>query len=259
MFGAVRALSLLQLMDPVAVTAASGLRSRMEALDMLANNLANASTGGFKLDREFYSLFTAAGNSMEGEESPTRLPMVQKQWTDFSQGTLQPTGGPLDLALSGKGFFQVTGPSGPLYTRNGSFMMSKTGVLSTTDGYPVNTAGGGTIQTQSAAPITIATDGTVAQNGQTLGQIQVVDFQDTTVLDKAGSNYFTNQNPNVSPTPATGTSVQQGKIEGSNVSPAESAVRLVELMRQTEMLQKAISLTTDMNKKADEVARVGAG
>src|SRR5271156_1406174 len=136
-------------MDPVAVSAASGLRSRMEALDMLANNLANASTGGFKLDREFYSLFTVADDSMEGEATPTKLPVVQKQWTDFSQGALQPTGNPLDLALSGKGFFQVTGPSGPLYTRNGSFVLSPTGVLSTGEGYPVTTDGGGTIQAQS--------------------------------------------------------------------------------------------------------------
>jgi len=75
-----------------------------------------------------------------------------------------------------------------------------------------------------------------------------------------GSSYFTNHNPEVSPTPATKVSVQQGKIEASNVSPAESAVRLVGLMRQSEMLQKAISLTTDMNKKAlEDVARVGAG
>jgi flagellar basal-body rod protein FlgF len=232
----------------------------MEALDMLANNLANASTGGYKLDREFYSLFTVADDSMEAGDTPTRLPVVQKQWTDFSQGTLQATGSPLDLALSGKGFFQVTGPKGPLYTRNGSFMISQSGVLSTPEGYPVTTAGGGTIQTQSGAPITVSTDGTVDQGGQTLGQIQVVNFQDTTVLDKVGASYFTNHNSTVSPAPATDATIQQGKIEGSNVAPAESAVRLVGLMRQFEMLQKAISLTTDMNKKAlDDVARVSAG
>jgi flagellar basal-body rod protein FlgF len=259
-FGAARALTLLQVMDPVAVSVASGLRSRIEALDMLANNLANSTTGGFKLDREFYGQFSVPDESMEGEATPTRLPVVQKQWTDFSQGTLQPTGGPLDLALSGKGFFQVTGPSGPLYTRNGSFVMSPTGVLSTGEGYPLTTEGGGTIQTQSKSPITIAPDGTVDQDGKPLGKIQVVDFQDPTVLDKLGTSYYTNHNPAVGPTAATNASVQQGKIEASNVSPAESAVRLVGLMRQSEMLQKAIALTTDMNKKAlDDVARVGAG
>jgi flagellar basal-body rod protein FlgF len=246
-------------MDQIAVTAASGLRSRMQALDMLANNLANSTTGGFKMDREFYGLFAADGDpSIEGEASQTKLPVIQKQWTDFSQATLQPTGSPLDLALSGKGFFSVTGPSGALYTRNGGFQLSGAGVLTTAEGYAVNLVDGGTIQTQSQAPLKIAADGTVEQDGQTLGQIAVVDFQDRSVLDKLGNNYFTNSNPKVTPTAAADVTVQQARIEGSNVAPAESAVRLVGLMRQFEMLQKAILVTTDMDKKAlDEVARVG--
>ena len=122
-------------MDQVSVTAASGLQSRMEALDLVANNLANTTTGGFKLDREFYSLFTAADNEADG--GSTRLPLIQKQWTDFSQGVLTPTGNALDLALSGKGFFAVNGPNGPLYTRNGSFQLSPSGQLTTADGYAV--------------------------------------------------------------------------------------------------------------------------
>ena len=110
-------------MDQVSVTAASGLHSRMEALDLVANNLANATTGGFKLDREFYSLFTAADDDVDG--AATKLPLIQKQWTDFSQGTLH-----ADRQLSGPGafrqrIFRVNGPSGPLYTRNGSFQLSR--------------------------------------------------------------------------------------------------------------------------------------
>ena len=80
-------------MDQVSVTAASGLQSRMEALDLVANNLANTTTGGFKLDREFYSLFTAADNEAEDDSASTQLPLrSRKQWTDFSQGVLTPTG-----------------------------------------------------------------------------------------------------------------------------------------------------------------------
>ncbi len=153
------------------------MRARMDALDMLSNNLANSTTGGFKLDREFYSLFSAHDESQyDGEGSPAQLPEVKTQWTDFSQGTLQPTGSPLDLALSGKGFFTVNGPSGALYTRNGSFQLSPSGVLTTSEGYPVATANGGTIQTQSQAPITVQADGTVEQDGQSLGQVAVVEF-----------------------------------------------------------------------------------
>jgi len=246
-------------MDQVSATAASGLRARMEVLDMLSNNLANAATSGYKLDREFYTLFSAEDDdSIEGAGS-TKLPQIQKQWTDFTQGTLQPTGSPLDLALSGKGFFTATGPSGVLYTRNGAFQVSKTGILTTSDGYPVTTTTGGTIQTDSQSPINVSPDGTVQQDGMPLGQLAIMDFADPAALQKMGSNYYTNSNATVKPLTADSTTVVQGKIEASNVVAAESAVRLVGVMRQFEMLQKAISVTTDMDKKAlDEVARVGS-
>src|SRR5690242_13033381 len=102
-------------MDPLTAMGASGLRARMESLELLANNLANAETGGYKSDREFYSLYRAAEAS---SESPS-MPLIEQRWTDFGQGTFQTTGSPLDVALSGPGFFGVEGPSGPLYTRNG--------------------------------------------------------------------------------------------------------------------------------------------
>jgi flagellar basal-body rod protein FlgF len=243
-------------MDPVSVTAASGLQSRMEALDLVANNLANTTTGGFKLDREFYSLFTTADEA-SADGASTSLPLIQKQWTDFSQGVLTPTGNSLDLALSGKGFFAVNGPSGQLYTRNGSFQLSTSGVLTTSDGYPVRSTNGQPIQTQSQASIEVSADGSVTQGEQTVGRLQIVDFQDRSVLQKLGNSYFTVSDPKAQSIAAADASVQQGKVENSNVAPAESAVRLVGLMRQFEMLQKAITITTDMNKQAlAEVARV---
>ena len=242
-------------MDQVSVTAASGLQSRMEALDIVANNLANTTTGGFKLDREFYSLFTAADD--DGGGASTKLPLIQKQWTDFSQGVLTPTGNALDLALSGKGFFAVNGPSGPLYTRNGSFQLSPAGQLTTSEGYAVLDPNGQPIQTQSQDPLEVGEDGSVTQSGQALGQLQIVDFADRSILQKLGNSYFMSSDPKAVPIPATEAAVKQGKTENSNVAPAESAVRLVGLMRQFEMLQKAITITTDMNKQAlTEVARV---
>jgi flagellar basal-body rod protein FlgF len=247
-------------MDQISITAASGLNARMEALELVANNLANSTTGGFKLDREFYSLFSTGEDSGVEGDSDTKLPVIQAQWTDFTQGTLQPTGNPLDLGLSGKGFFVVSGSSGPLYTRSGSFKLSASGVLTTQDGYPVRTTRGQPIQTQSQAPLEVAPDGSVTQDGEDLGQLELVDFQDRSVLQKVGNSYFGVTDPKVKTIPAGDLTVAQGKLENSNVAPAESAVRLVGLMRQFEMLQKAISITTDMNKKAlDDVARVGAG
>ena len=108
-------------------TAASGLRARMESLDLLANNVANASTGGYKADREFYSLYVAP--EAQDSDSPTTMPVIEKPWVDLSQGLLTTTGNSLDIALNGKGFFSVAGPNGPLYTRNGGFHLAAGGKL----------------------------------------------------------------------------------------------------------------------------------
>lgn len=240
-------------MDPLTISAAGGLRARMESLDMLANNIANSATGGYKGDREFYSLYASA----EADQT-SALPMIDRPWTDFSQGPLRATGNPLDLALSGKGFFAVNGPSGPLYTRNGSFMVSAAGQLTTADGYAVRATGGGPITLDAKRDFTVIGDGTVMQEGQPMGQLEIVDFANPAALAKQGSSYFT-ANPAAQPLRPTATEVQQGRLEGSNVAAAESAVRLVSVMRQFEMLQKAITLGGEMNRKAtEEVARVGS-
>ena len=250
-------------MDALTISAASGLRARMETLDMLANNLANAATGGFKSDREFYSLYVSGDAQASADATPgalpTTVPVIEKHWTDFSQGLLMPTGNSLDLALSGKGFFSVTSPSGPLYTRNGSFHLSASGELVTAEGYPLRVQGAKTIRTQSPAALQVLPDGEVRQEGQTLGKLDLMAFSDTTPVVKQGNNYFSVADPNAKLAPAVDARVEQGKIENSNVSPAEAAVRLVSVMRQFEMLQRAISLGADMNRRAvEEVARVGS-
>ena len=231
----------------------------MVSLDLLANNLANSATSGYKVDREYYGLFSSddATNSVDGGSGAT-LPTIEKQWIDFSPGVVEETGNPLDVAISGKGFFSVKGPRGPLYTRNGKFQVLPNGDLGNTEGQALLTAGGGTIHVLPHRPITIALDGKVQQQGQTVGQIGVVNFKSTDPLKKTTSSAFENtditKNP---PTPATNVEVQQGKLEGSNVPVADSAMRLVGVMRQFEMLQKAIGVSSDMDTKSiQEVARV---
>lgn len=247
-------------MDPLSITAASGMRSRLESLEMLANNLANSSTGGYKSDREFYSLYVsaeaAAGEASGTDASPDTLPVIDKPWTDYSQGMIQKTENPMDFALSGTGFFAVNGPAGVLYTRDGKFKLTPDGVLTTADGKSVRTKDGGTIQTKSPDPLQVSKDGTVLQNGQTLGQIAVDDFDAPVDLSKQGMNYFYKRDPNRVPL-ASAAEVHQGELEGSNVGPAEGAVRLVAIMRQFEMLQKAMNIGAEMNKMAiEEVAKV---
>ena len=243
-------------MDPLTTAAASGIQARMDSLDMLANNMANGSTSGFKVDREFYSTFTGTG--ADGPDpSVGDSPVVEKRWTDFSQGTFVPTGNATDLALSGTGFFGVNGPNGPLYTRNGSFSISTAGTLVTPEGYSVRQVGGGAIQLQGNGALTIAADGTITQDNQQIGQLELDAFANPNELSRS-AGYFANpdatKNP---PVVAANVQVAQGKLESSNASPSESAARMVSLLRHFEMLQHAVKIGTEMNKQAiEEVARV---
>ena len=238
-------------MDPITALAASGMRSRMESLDLLANNVANASTGGYKADREFYSLYVAPQS--EGDP-PATMPVVERPWTDHSQGVLQSTGNPLDLALNGKGFFEVDGPSGPLYTRSGSFHVAGSKLV-TADGFAVRGTGRTPLVVQSSSPVEISSDGTVRQDGNVIGQLSIVDFT-SAALSKHGNNYFRAAGP---PAARAGAIVEQGKLEASNSGTADAAVRLVAILRQFEMLQKAVNLGADMSRQAiEQVAKVGA-
>src|ERR1700704_809729 len=119
--------------DQLTAPASSGMRSRIESLDLLANNISNASTSGYKSDREFYGLYVAAD-----AETQTTLPNIERNWTDFSQGIVKETGNSLDVALAGRGFLTADSPTGTLYTRNGSLRLSPKGVLETADAYPVH-------------------------------------------------------------------------------------------------------------------------
>lgn len=244
-------------MDALTAAAASGIQARMQSLDILANNLANASSTGFKADAESYGLYY----SSESPDAPsdgvtTPLPLLKNQWTDFSQGTLLPTNNATDLALNGKGFFVATTPSGPLYTRDGTFHLSGQGQLQTQEGYAVEDSLGRPIVLDISQVFEVAPDGSVLQGGQQVSQIAVVDFDDPTVLAKRGGNYFrsTILKP---PAQAAQLDVRQGKLESGNSQSSQSAARLTSILRQFESLQKAMTIGADMNRRVvEEVAKV---
>jgi len=235
------------------------MRARMESLDLLANNIANAETGGYKVDREFYNLYISPEAAATADESdPSELPVIEKNYIDFSPGTLRDTANPLDFAIQGTGFFAIDTPAGVAYTRNGSFQLSPTGALTTADGYTVRDAAGKPVTLNTAMPVEAAADGTLRQGGQPVTQIALVSFGDTTALVKQGNTLFRPADPDAKSAPAQG-QLQQGKLESSNLGAAESAVRLVSVMRQFDMLQRAMRIGTDMNRKAvEEVARVNS-
>jgi flagellar basal body rod protein FlgG len=244
-------------MDSLMVSAASGMKARMESLEMLANNVANTGTTAFKADREFYGVYVSEAAALDNSGAELKSPLIEKHWTDFSQGTLVTTGNSLDLGVSGRGFFVVDTPSGPLYTRNGNFRLGTDGQIETQDGNKlrVRTPDNRPIKLNPERPVDIASDGTVRQEGQPLGRIEMFDLDNSTAVTKRGSTYFQwldNGTPK-----AAAPELHQGTIEASNVPVAESAVRLVSVMRQFEMLQRAMTLGGEMNRRSvEEVAKV---
>lgn len=245
------------IMDPLTTTAASGMRARMETLDMLANNIANSSSAGFKADTDFYGLYhSEEAASDSGLPAPTESPVTEKQWTDFSQGQITPTGNELDLALSGEGFFTVQGPNGVLYTRNGSFRVSNDGTLTTRQGYPVLNAENKPIRIDGTKSTQVDGTGRILQGGNEVAQFKLVNFTAPRTLEKQESTYFRLSVSTLTPAPATDVKVEQRSVESANVQPAQAAVKLVSVMRQFEMLQRAMSIGNEMNKQAvEDVAR----
>jgi len=255
-FGCVLATFPFAPMDQISAMAAAGMQARMQSLDMVANNMANSSTSGYKADSEFYGMFTAAAAGGEDESGPA-VPMIQRQWTDFAQGMLEPTNNPLDFGLSGKGFFEVQGSSGPLYTRNGNFRFSTSGSIITSEGYPLLQDNGQPFHANPAKPLDVSRDGNITQGGVSIGHIKLVDFSNPGALSKFGANYFSNSTGQTEAEAPSGTQILQGKLESSNVSASHGAVRIVGLSRQFEMMQKAIMLSNDMSKQAiEQVAKV---
>jgi len=222
----------------------------MEALDLLANNIANTSVSGFKMDRELYDLYRS-----ETADDVIEQPVIQKNWIDFSQGRLGSTGSPLDLGLEGAGFFVASTPTGPVYTRTGAFKLSTEGELVTEEGYTIQGLDGKPIKLDATKPIDIDVEGVLRQVGEEAGRLAIVSFKDSSVLAKRGSTYFSSQKTaTAEPSVAL---VRQGQLEGANSDPAASAVRLISVMRQFEGLKKALSVCLDMNRRAiEDVAKV---
>ncbi len=235
-------------MDPLLISAASGMKARMESLDMLANNIANVGTSGFKADREFYNM------------ARQELPLIERQWTDFQQGSLLVDGDPLHLALDGEGFFALTSPGGVVYARSGEFQVNAQNQLAAREGYTLRNVrdNGQPLVVDPSRPINVDDEGVVSQDGIQVGQIEVSRITDpTSQLRKQGSSYFL-LSQSGGATQDSGTRIRQGALEQSNAPVTDGAVRLVSVMRQFEMLQRAMGIGVEMNKQAiEQVARVG--
>jgi flagellar basal-body rod protein FlgG len=246
--------------------AKTGLDAQQTNLDAISNNLANASTTGFKSSRpEFQDLMyqnlgQPGAQTTQQTQSPSGLLMgtgvrVVANEKLFTQGAISQTGNALDVAIQGRGFLQVTMPDGTTnYTRDGSLHTDANGQIVTADGYPIEPA---ITIPQAAQSITIGSDGTVSVTlagqaaPQQVGVLQMADFINPAGLQSAGQNLY--QETASSGTPQTGQAgvngmgtLLQGSLESSNVNVVEAMVDMIQTQRTYEMNSKSISAADDM-------------
>lgn len=219
-------------------------------MDIIANNIANADTIGFK----FESLITAGEvkgmAATMGIPSPVTFVKAQGVARDFGQGKLHRTDAPFDVALDGQGFFKVNAQGGQRFTRDGHFRTDDTGKLVTQSGDPVLDEGGGEIVIDAEkGPVSIASDGAISQANQVVGKIGVFSFDDLSILEKSGDNYFKTSD-NTQPKAAEDVKIHQGMLESSNVQPIFQISRMVEVSRAYEQTLKMIDTQGDLSSRA---------
>ncbi len=246
--------------------AKTGLEAQQNRMAVISNNLANVNTTGFKKDRAIFEDLLYQNVRQVGAQSSqdTQLPSGLHMGTGVRtvanekihlQGNIVLTENSLDVAVQGRGFYQILQPDGSIaYTRDGSFKMDSTGQIVTSNGYLLQPA---ITVPDNALSITIGTDGVVSASlpgtatPTQLGSIQLADFVNPTGLQPIGQNLFLESA--ASGSPSTGTpglnglgTVVQGSLETSNVNTVEELVNMIEAQRAYEMNSKAISTTNQM-------------
>jgi len=237
-------------MDSGYYAACTALVSRTQELDTIANNLANASTVGYRGEENVFSSVLATAGNQSGsalEEAMNNYGILSGTTVDGTQGALQKTGNNLDLAIEGKGYFVVQTTGGPMYTRNGGFQVSAKGQLVTSSGDTV--MGDRGVIAMPPGQVAISADGTISSNGAVVGNLKVVQFAPGTALSSMGNGYYSA--PANTAKPSTDASVRQGMLESSNVNPVASMVALVTAQRSAEMMQRALSM---FNSEIDKTA-----
>jgi flagellar basal-body rod protein FlgF len=225
-------------------------------LDIVANNLANVDTAGFKFE-QLMSQDDQVSTPAPGGGAPTPIDYVTAAGVarDYTQGPLTQTGSPLDVAIDGKGFFTVSTASGPRYTRDGRFKLDPTGKLVTQDGDAVQGDGGDIVLDPKKGPVTISDTGEISQSGQIVGKLTAVTFDSLAALSKDGGNLYRNDS-NLTPQPATSAELRQGMLEGSNVQPVSQITRLIEINRAYDAIASMMASTGQLANSA--VQRLGS-
>jgi flagellar basal-body rod protein FlgF len=237
-------------------------------LEVVANNVANLSTNGYKNDNSQFAEFLMPGAHADQFAGPDRrLSFVQDRgtWHDFSQGPFQQTGGPLDTAIDGEGFFVVQTPRGERYTRNGAFQLNNVGELVTSAGDRVMGEGGPIVLQNTDRDIVVTSDGTVKvreglslTSDSTRGKLRLVTFANPQSLRKDGTSMFSAP-VGVQPRPAEKVNITQGVVEKSNVHSVLEMTRMIEITRKYTEVANMVQQQSDMRRSAiQQLAEVPA-
>lgn len=233
-------------MIPGLYAAASGMMAVEERQAIIANNIANASTSGFKRQnavqegfRQIYLGALGTAQRLNLERGPGGGLRMVSAYTDYSSGAVSMTGNPLHLALQGPGFFAVETPAGERYTRGGALIRDAEGRLATPEGYVLMGEGGPI--TVNGGDVEFQPDGTVMSDNQAVGRLRVVEFDNARVLERYGDSIFAPSDPNVAPRPAETTTVVPGALESSNVQIPYEMAQMMLGLRTYNANQKVIS------------------
>lgn len=220
----------------IALSHQAAVRRRM---DVIANNIANLNTSGFKAERPMFAEYlmrSRGGETMLGD----KLSFVHDRATvrDTSEGAFEATGNPLDVAIHGDGYFAVETATGEQYTRNGRFRLDGTGQLVTEHGHPVMAQGGGPIFIAADdTDISISADGIISSENGEIARLRIVRFDDEQSLTMAGGGLMTAQTPAVE---VERPQLAQGMLEGSNVAGVEEMTRMIDVQRSYERAKRMI-------------------
>ena len=252
-------------------SAVSGAMAQSSRLDTIANNLANVNTTGFKKDRQVFSEYLSAVEKPDDLGGiPRNVASIESfydqrggdnayvnpmgSYTNFEQGGLKPTGSPLDVAIDGKGFFEVLTPQGVRWTRNGSMQIDNAGRLVTREGFPILKEGAGDPEQRflnvNSRNLTISQNGELYENGAVTGRLSVVDFKNPDELQKIGNSlYGLKANAAGLPEAKADAHVAQGFTETSNVNVVEEMTDMITANRVFEAAQQAIKAHDQLDDK----------
>ena len=239
-------------MDSGYYAAFSGWLARSQALDLAAGNLANAGTAGYRAERDYFRSVILGPDAPDSQLNTTvnAFGVLGGSRLDFGQGALTPTGNPLDLAIEGDGFFAVQTRQGVRYTRDGQFQRAQDGTLTTQAGEAALDARQQPIRVPAGA-IVVGSDGAVSVNGAIAGRLAIFGFASPQSLAAEGANRYV---PVDGAQASAGTgAIHQGTLEASNQDVIEGSLQLVLMQRQSEMMEKAVSMfSNDLDKTASE-------